>query len=51
MINNDYIGNRNPNDGTVAQYTDKEMLEATQRNAAKRPNRFWARKLAEKHLI
>jgi hypothetical protein len=41
-----YIG-RNPNDGTSPLYvTGEEMLETTQKNAAKRPKRFWAKKLA-----
>ena len=39
------------NNANPQVYTDQEMLETTQKNSAKRPNRFWAKKLAERHLI
>ena len=47
-----YLMRKNPNDETSAKnYSIDEMLAASQVNAAKRPNRFFAKKLAESGLI
>ena len=47
-----YLMEKNSNDDTSAKgYSIDENLAASQTNATKRPNRFWAKELAKVGLV